>query len=231
LRNTLLSRLPHELRTPLIGILGVGELLGYDAESLTAAEITEYADIITTSGQQLYRLVENHLLYAQLELLALSSPQATICDPNLMTPVADVIRSTCQRLLTEKGKEQYKTAMDLDLQMALVPLSPDDVAKIAYELVDNACKFSAAAATVTISGTVTSERYQLVVRDQGRGIAPENLTRIGPFVQFDRMQYEQQGSGLGLAIVQRLVQLARGTLHIDSTPTVGTTVTVTLPLA
>jgi len=227
LRDGLLYRLPHELRTPLVGILGIGELLSQDADLLTSAEISEYADIIKISGQQLYRLVENHLLYAQLESHRANPSEIAYADPNELTSVATVIQETADRLLADYAREE---SGELYLQTGVVRMQRTDFSKIVYEIVDNACKFSAASTIIKIVGKAENGRYILQISDQGRGIAKENLENIGPFVQFDRAKYEQPGSGLGLAIVQRLVDLADGTLHLESTPEVGTVVTVALPL-
>lgn len=228
LRDSLLYRLPHELRTPLVGILGIGELLSQDAHSVTAAEIIEYADIIKSSGQQLYRLVENHLLYAQFESRESNPIEAPYAGQNELTSVATVIRETAGRLLADYHRQ---ATLVLDLQMGIARLPQTDLTKIVYELVDNACKFSAPSTLVTLVGRVEAGHYYLAVHDQGRGIASENLEKIAPFVQFDRARYEQPGSGLGLVITKRLVALAGGTFQLASTLGVGTVVTVTLPLA
>jgi signal transduction histidine kinase len=226
-RNSLLYRLPHELRTPLVGILGVGELLSQDADSLTPADIAEYAGLITSSGQQLYRLVENHLLYAQLELHATTPAQAALSNPDRVAPAAPVIQESSALVAAHYGRE---ATMATDLQLGMVQMTREDLAKVIHELVDNACKFSAPTTMIELVGRVVQQHYQVTVTDQGRGIAPADLARVGAFVQFERANYEQPGSGLGLAIAQRLVELAGGALALMSTPAVGTVVTVTLPL-
>ncbi len=227
LRNNLLYRLPHELRTPLVGILGIGELLSQDAGLLTPAEITEYADIIKISGQQLYRLVENHLLYAQLESYRANPSDEAYAGQNELTSAVAVIQETADRLLVDYNRE---ASLEMDLQMGIVRLPRTDLTKIVYELVDNACKFSARSTMIKVVGKVDDGCYLFSVSDQGRGIAQADLANIGPFVQFDRAKYEQPGSGLGLAIVQRLTDLASGAFQLTSTPAVGTVATVTLPL-
>src|SRR5438445_13667282 len=70
LRDNISLMLPHELRTPLNGILGYGEILATDAASLPAAEIAEMGQVIHDSGKRLQRLIENFLIYAQLELIS-----------------------------------------------------------------------------------------------------------------------------------------------------------------
>src|SRR5438445_9215875 len=73
LRDNISLMLPHELRTPLNGILAYGEILATDAASLPAAEIAEMGQVIHASGKRLERLIENFLIYAQIELLSTDS--------------------------------------------------------------------------------------------------------------------------------------------------------------
>src|SRR5882672_6943683 len=67
LRDNLSLMLPHELRTPLNGILAYGEILAADAANLPPAEVAEMGQVIHDSGKRLERLIENFLIYAQLE--------------------------------------------------------------------------------------------------------------------------------------------------------------------
>lgn len=225
LRQHVLNTLPHELRTPLVGILGIGELLAQDAETLTPAEIVDYATLITRSGQQLYRLVENYLLYTQLEHYLANPAQAAALERRPVLQSSAMLQTLCARIATVYGRPND---LQLYVQSAVVPISAQDLTKIVYELVDNAFKFSKPQAPVQINAAIEGEEYVLVVSDQGRGMAPEQIARIDAYVQFERAKYEQQGSGLGLAIVRRLVELVNGTLEIESTVDQGTIVRVTL---
>src|SRR2546425_9875304 len=76
LRENISLMLPHELRTPLNGILAYGEILSADAGTLKPAEISEMGQTIHESGKRLERLIENFLIYTQIELLAADSQQA-----------------------------------------------------------------------------------------------------------------------------------------------------------
>ena len=69
LRDNLSLMLPHELRTPLNGILAYGEILAAEAATLPAKEVAEMGQVIHDSGKRLERLIENFLIYAQIELL------------------------------------------------------------------------------------------------------------------------------------------------------------------
>src|SRR5437016_516732 len=76
LRDNISMMLPHELRTPLNGILAYGEILTTDAPTLQPGEIAEMGQIIYQSGKRLERLIENFLIYAQIELLSADPKKA-----------------------------------------------------------------------------------------------------------------------------------------------------------
>src|SRR5260370_36629000 len=81
--------LPHELRTPLNGILAYGEILTTDAETLSGREVAEMGQVIHESGKRLERLIENFLIYAQIELLG-TDPQkvSALAKKQTLTPSA-----------------------------------------------------------------------------------------------------------------------------------------------
>lgn len=227
LRAHLLHMLPHELRTPLVGILGISELLGQDANLLTPEEITEYAAMLTTSGRQLYRLVENHLLYTQFAIDAVDPQLARIIQDAKTKQVLPIISATSEQIALAYGRIND---LQVDLVDGVVYMAPDHLSKVVYELVDNAFKFSQRAAPVCVTGQVEAEQYILTITDQGRGLAPENIAQIDIYMQFERKKHEQQGTGLGLALARQLIELYGGVLRLKSSPGAGTSVEVTLSL-
>jgi len=226
LRDAISLALPHELRTPLNGILAFGEILKLDAASLQPAEIAEMGQIICTSGRRLERLVENFLIYAQLELFSTDSAKLKALRSKQTAEVLRVLGDHARRQaeLAERGA-------DLDLMIADValPMSEEYLGKVVDELVQNAFKFSAAGHRVRVELAESAEAFTLSVTDRGRGFSPEQIAKVGAYMQFDRKIYEQQGLGLGLCIAQRLTELHGGTLEIRSAVGEGTTVEVRFP--
>jgi CheY-like chemotaxis protein len=139
LRDSISFMLPHELRTPLNGILAFGEILSADAAVLPADEVAEMGKMIHDSGKRLERLVENFLIYAQIELLG-ADPQKTASLPKKCTEPAGA-------LIAKHARAQARLAdRDDDLRLELaehsLPISEDYLGKIVDELVQNAFKFS-----------------------------------------------------------------------------------------
>lgn len=226
LRDAISLALPHELRTPLNGIIAYGEIFKMDAHSLQPGEIVEMGQVICDSGRRLERLVENFLIYAQLELFS--------TDPAKISTLRSKQTLLPSRVITDHARrqaEQLDRLADLHLTLldVTVPMSEEYLGKIVDELVQNGLKFSSAGFRVHVELAETPEALTLTVRDLGRGFSTEQIAKVGAYMQFDRKLHEQQGLGLGLNIARRLTELHGGTLTIESEKGEGTTVKVRLP--
>src|SRR5271169_1156105 len=117
LRDNISLMLPHELRTPLNGILAYGEILSADAAKLKPTEIAEMGHVVHQSGKRLERLIENFLIYAQLELIA--------ADPKNVNALR-IGRTEQPAALIEKHAVAQAALMDrsadLSLELADIPL-------------------------------------------------------------------------------------------------------------
>lgn len=227
LRDNISFMLPHELRTPLNGIMAYGELLATDAESLGRSEIGEMGRVIFESGSRLQRLVENFLVYAQIELLATDSQKVLSLRSKTTVAPGKVVK---QRAMNAAGEVNREADLELNLEVTgQLAISEDHLARIVDELAQNAFKFSSAGSPVCVGLSELPEIMVLTVSDKGRGFSTENITRVGAYMQFDRKLHEQQGLGLGLSIAKRLVELHGGALTIQSEREVKTAVTVRLP--
>ena len=226
LRANISLMLPHEMRTPLNGILAYGEILSVEANSLPSKEVSEMGQAIYDSGKRLERLIENFLIYAQIEMLG--------ADPQKLKALRGQPASFPAELVAEHAQAQARMAgrtPDLLLELADAPMgiSADYLAKIVDELVQNAFKFSLSGTVVSVRLSSSPQGLSLAITDHGRGFSPDQIGQIGAYMQFDRKLHEQQGVGLGLIIAKRLVELHGGTLTIQSEPGSATTVAVKLP--
>src|ERR1043166_7755900 len=166
LRTNLSLALPHELITPLNGIFGLAQLLSTTAESLSPAEVTEFATNILQSAERLHRTVQNFLLYGQLEMRS--------TDPQSLTDLRERKTSQVRQLIETSARRQATKALrDADLQLELaeseVTITPNLFTKLVDELIDNAFKFSAARTTVLVASSATESLYTLSISAQGRG--------------------------------------------------------------
>ncbi len=227
LRTNISMSLPHELRTPLNAIMGFSELILSEYQVLKESDILEMIGQIQTSGHRLYRLIQNFLLYAELEIAA--------TNPELLKEMRNSEFSCVKSLLSQKARQQAKHAnrtddLQLNLQDSSVAIDSVRLAKIVEELLDNAFKFSLEGTPVVLSTVVENQTFILSVKDQGRGMTADQIAQLEAYRQFDRKLYQQAGLGLGLAIVQRLAELHGGKFKIESLPQQETIVRVSLPV-
>lgn len=230
LRANIILALPHELRTPLTSILGFSDMLVSDSRDMSAEKISEMAQYINSAAVRLYHLIENYLVYAQLEVVLTDQKRIqTIRQFTTLDP-----RFVVENVIVQKANEAQREA-DLILNVndnIDVRILEENLKKITEELIDNAFKFSQPGTVVEVTSRVDNGHYILTFVDHGRGIPPEDIRDVGaPYNQFGRKWFEQQGSGFGLAIVKRLADLHGGDVDLDSYPDRETRVTVRLPLA
>lgn len=228
LRENIVYALPHELRTPLQSIIGFAEILKMDADTMETDQVREMADHILCGANRLHRLIENYLVYAQLEVIgtnpakirALSNQDAI--DPSRL--ITDVV---------QQKAAQYNRQDDVMVELVYAPklqMSEDDLRKITEELVDNAFKFSDKGKKVYLRSTNEGERFVLYLRDHGRGMTAQQVNKLGAYMQFERALYEQQGVGLGFTVAHRLVNLYHGHLKVKSHPQHGTQIQLSFPV-
>ncbi|MFP4323675.1 MAG: response regulator [Anaerolineales bacterium] len=227
LRTSVMHTLPHELRTPLTGILGYSAMLIEDLDVLEREQISSMLKAINRSGERLFRLVENYLLYAQLEVLR----QDAVKLAQMRGFEGHIAQAGLEETAAQRA-DFFNRRHNLDAEFvnATLAIDANDLRRTVYELVDNAFKFSPPDTNVVVRGQVTGTHYQISVQDSGRGMTVEQIEQIAANVQFERRVYEQQGTGLGLAIVKYLVEIYNGTFSIESTPGKNTCITIQIPL-
>jgi len=183
---------------------------------------------ISQSGQRLERLIENFLVYAQIELLA-ADPHgiSTLREARIAKPW-EIVRTTAVAIADRAGRLGDLTVETTDGTLAI---AGDYFKKIVTELVQNALKFSDAGSSVQVQLAAAGNEMVFSVRDAGRGFSTEQIHRVGAYVQFERKMQDAEGLGLGLTIAQKLVELHGGTLTIEGNPRGGSLVTFKLPLA
>lgn len=211
LKLNLSSRLPHEFRTPLNGILGFSEILIEHSHDLSKQDIIEYSRHIYQGGKRLKHLVENYILYSNLLFDSLNNSNLAIdADPIF---IKEIVES-----YTEKFATQLNRLQDVSIQISdfKATIEKNHLTKIVYELITNAIKFSAFGQKIKIVGGIENNFGYLSFRNEGIGMSESDLLEIESFVQFNRNEMEQQGMGLGLSIVKLIMNKYSGKIEITS---------------
>jgi signal transduction histidine kinase len=225
LRTSITHMLPHELLTPLNGIIGVATLL--ETGEASNEDLVSYSEMLKESGERLHRVILNFLTLAQLELLA--------HDPERRAQLGEEETPSDGEWLTALAADlAAKWNRRSDLSLSLAPLRlripRKNLAKAVSELLDNAFKFSPPGTPVILACEPADGAAAILVRDSGRGMRREHIESIGAFQQFDRKLHEQQGTGLGAIIARRIAELHGGSLAIESEPGRGATAILRIPL-
>jgi two-component system, sensor histidine kinase and response regulator len=227
LRKNIAYALPHELRTPLNVIMGYADLLMTNEGDYNPDDVRMVAASIMQGSTRLQRIIENYLVYAQIELVATDSAQLHALRNHITGNVADIIGDESEQKAAAWMRDRDLT---LELTDRVLRIPENDLRKITGELVDNAFKFSERGTKVGVRTLIEDGQYVLYIRDHGRGMSEEQMKDLGAYMQFDRALHEQQGLGLGFFLAKRLAELHGGHLTLKSRPDQGTLVTVSFPL-
>jgi len=225
MKDEFLAALSHELRTPLSAILLWTKLLG-DKGVKDAGELREGLSAIKISAEAQKDLIEDLL---DTSRIATGKLRLQIRDIDLVPLVRDVLDTVSP---AAKAKSIAVTT-ELDENVGVVQLDAERFRQIAWNLLQNAVKFTPPHGSILVRVGREHGEVQMVVRDTGRGITAEFLPHVFErFRQFEPASTRTEGGlGLGLAIVKQLVELHGGTIQVQSAGlNRGATFIVRLPL-
>ncbi len=227
LKTELLAKVSHELRTPLGVILGFTEMLHIGAYGPLNAEQTEVADDVIGATRDLTRLVNEFLEQAQLEAGRAKLSLASFAVGDLLDRPLSPLRAQA------KAKGLSLTTRVSGELPALVVGDRSRLEQILINLVGNAIKYTSSGGVDVELLRSSPTHWALQVADTGVGIPSEAQSYIfEPFGQVDGSSTRRHGGvGLGLSIVKQFAGLMGGRVDLHSTPGLGSTFTVTLPLA
>lgn len=225
-KTEFLSNISHELRTPLNGIIGVTDLLRFDASS----EQRELLDDLHLCTSDLHRQIENLITLSELEAGRTPTNPSPLILPELLNSLVTSYR---------KAAEAKGLTLDFRIAPELDETYLGDVSLLLEaleQLMDNAIKFTESG-PIELTASESKREGSIVfaeirVIDSGAGISPETLENInGLMLQADSSLARRHGGiGIGLAIVRRIVALMGGELRIDSTPGQGSSFGFVVPL-
>ncbi|HDP97692.1 MAG TPA: sensor histidine kinase [bacterium] len=208
----LAATLAHEVRNPLGAIWGVVEILNDEYKSMDRN--SEFLDLLNNEVKRLDQVVENYLMLGRR-----SDAIATKC--NLFDLAHSVVL-----LLTHKARKQnVKLNLSFSNKNLYILSNELQFQQILINLILNSLTALPKGGEIEIKGEASDHSVRLSVVDNGKGIAPENLSEV--FKPF--FSTSETGTGLGLSIVKRIVEQNKWKLDIQSTVNHGTTVAIVFP--
>ena len=230
-KEQFLSRMSHDIRTPLNGIIGLLKIDELHQDDLQL--INSNRRKIQVCADHLLSLVNDVLDMSKIEDNKVSLASTTVYLPDMSDDIETIVRIQGE----EKGITMvYDNTGVMTLQHPYICCSPVHVRQILLNLYSNSIKYTDAGGTITTEFREIGVKddkviLQMIISDTGIGISSEFLPHIfEPFTQDSadaRSVY--QGTGLGMAIVKGLVDRMDGTIEVESEPGKGTVFTLTIP--
>jgi PAS domain S-box-containing protein len=226
LKDEFLATLSHELRNPLNVILGYSELLLRMPEIERSSRLAQMAEALRRNAQSQSQLINDLLDLSRLQRGKISLNQETVSLAAIIDSAVETVRADA----SSKGIEIRLLGSD---QLLLVDGDRLRLQQIAWNLLNNAVKFTPHGGRIDIGLNNENGSAVLVIADTGQGIEPAFLPHVFEmFRQADSSNSRRHGGlGIGLALVQQLVQLHGGRIEAHSEGSnKGSRFTVRLPL-
>ncbi|HYB64553.1 MAG TPA: sensor histidine kinase KdpD [Steroidobacteraceae bacterium] len=220
LRNTLLSSISHDLRTPLAVMAGAGSALAQHGAALDEATRVELARSIETTAREMSELVSN-----VLDLVRLESGQVALRRD--WQTLDDLVGSALARYEERLAAHKVETRLPPDLPPVWVDATL--IVQLFANLFDNVAKYTPPGTRVSVSAVPVGEFLQVSVEDDGPGLPAGDPARL--FDKFQRGSEEGAvvGVGLGLAIAQAIVRAHGGEIEAQRREGGGARFVFTLP--
>jgi two-component system sensor histidine kinase KdpD len=221
LRNSLLSSISHDLRTPLATIVGSASALAEDDGKLKPKDRVELSRAIYDEARRMSNLVSNILDMARLDAGMIQLHKDWY-------PVEEIIGTVLTRFSKQMAGRNVKVVLPPGIP--LVYCDAVMIEQVLTNLLENALRYTPAGSPLEITADVSADKVEISLADHGPGI-PEGLeNRL--FEKFYRLRDEtaQSGVGLGLPICRAIVAVHGGSIRAHNRPEGGAIFTFTLPL-
>ncbi len=224
-KTEFLSRMSHELRTPLNAMLGFAQLLRVDPRFPLNDSQRQKVNHIEQAGAHLLAMLTDVLDLSRIEAGSLP-----MCIEAL--PVGPVVDEAVALIGHQAAAAQLQLSHVLPPPDLYTRADQVRLRQVLVNLLTNAIKYNKSGGRVMIEAMAVQHSVVFTVTDTGKGMSQTQLDHL--FEPFNRLGAERtsvEGTGIGLVIVKRLVDLMQGRIEVSSSPCVGTSFRVWLPLA
>lgn len=205
----------HELKTPLTSIIGYADTIRQ--MELSPEETDMCADYIYRQGKRL-----QSLSYKLLEMTLAQKQEISFREIYVPEFLQEVQKTVAVSL------QEKQLRLEISAQEGVIYGDRELLASVFINLIDNARKASEEGKNIRLTGLAFPGGYSVTVEDEGRGIPPEELSRIAePFYMVDKSRSRKEGgAGLGLALCRKIIELHQGSWQFQSDPGKGLKITV-----
>ncbi|KQR61368.1 HAMP domain-containing sensor histidine kinase [Brevundimonas sp. Leaf168] len=224
-KSRLLANVAHEIKSPVAGIIGIGDLWRQGHLGPVSAQQAEMSDMLVKTARQVETLAHDLLDVARAESGAVRVDLRPTDIPGLLEDV----RRTCL-LWPDSDRVAVEVVCEGDGLIAVA--DSQRLAQIITNLTSNALKYGGSGGRVVLRALRQDDCVRIEVSDFGPGLSPQKQAQL--FEPFNRLGLERstvEGHGVGLALAKRLVELQGGSIGVISAPGEGATFWVALPKA
>lgn len=220
LQHELIANISHDLRTPLTMIGGYAEMM----RDLPGESTPENMQVIMDETARLTTLVNELLDFSRLQSGSIPMSPAPF-------DLTEAVQTMIQRIATLTGKDGYVIRFEPE-EHVTVMADETRIGQVVYNLIGNALTYAGEHKNVTVSQSLAGERVRITVRDDGKGIAEDELPLIWNRYYRTKETHKRAvvGSGLGLNIVRAILEQHHAVYGVDSKPGEGTAFWFELPL-
>lgn len=224
-KSRLLANVAHEIKSPIGGIIGIGDLWRTGQLGPASPTQVEMAEMLVTTARQVEALSHDLLDVARAESGAVKVELRPVQVEGLLLDV----RRSCLLHPEAKG-----IAIEIEVEPSDLMVRADSqrMSQVLGNLTSNALKYGASGGLVTLRARLREDAIRIEVVDRGPGISIEKQAQL--FEPFNRLGLERstiEGHGVGLALAKRLTELQGGEIGVESTPGEGSCFWVSLPPA
>ena len=218
-QKNFIANVSHDFRSPLTSIKGYLEAI---LDGTIPPEFYEkYLSRVISETERLHKLTESMLTLNSLDSKGYLS-RSNFDINRVIKDTAASFEGTC-------GAKNIVFDLTFGDNIQMVYADMGKIQQVMYNLIDNAIKYSNPGGRVRVEAADMGAHVQVVISDSGVGIAKADLPNVKN--KFYKANRTRPGSGIGLALADEIVRRHKGRLEIESEEGVGTTVTITLPVA
>jgi len=220
IKNTFVSIISHELKTPVALIKGYVSTLRREDASWDRAVVQDSLKVIEEEADRLTTMIEDLLDASRLQAGGLKPNLADISLPNLAERLAE-------RFRTQTGR--HTILADFPKKFPIILADEKRIEQVLANLLSNAIKY-APSGEIRISGQVRPEQVIVTVSDEGAGIDPADIPYIfDRFYRAEKAVRNTKGAGLGLYLARAIVEAHGGRIWVDPKPNAGARICFSLP--
>lgn len=220
-RNSLLQSVSHDLRTPILTVMGAANTLMETSSKLDTKKIKKLATNMYFELEQLNRLINNLLQMTYLETESVKLQKE-------LYSLQEVISLVLNNMHNKLGNKPVHQRIAANLPK--IPLDINLMQEVFFNLLDNAIKFTPEEAPIDIVAYIVNDDVVVCVEDRGPGIVPDEVKKLFEKYYRGRLLTSERGLGLGLAICRSIIKVHGGDIWAENRPDGGASFRFTLPL-